>query len=36
MVDEMLRFAIEFRNTFNSDVIVDIIGYRKMGHNELD
>lgn len=30
------QVAAEFRQTFNHDVIVDLIGYRKMGHNELD
>jgi len=28
--------AAEYRQTFGHDVIVDLIGYRKMGHNELD
>ncbi len=27
---------MEFRQTFSSDIIVDIIGYRRHGHNELD
>jgi 2-oxoglutarate dehydrogenase E1 component len=28
--------AAEYRQKFNHDVIIDLIGYRKMGHNELD
>jgi len=29
-------FAIEYRNTFANDVIIDILSYRKYGHNEGD
>lgn len=28
--------AAEYRQKFNHDVVIDLIGYRKMGHNELD
>ena len=30
------ELAFDYRNKFNSDVIVDILGYRKYGHNEAD
>ncbi|MGE5492417.1 MAG: 2-oxoglutarate dehydrogenase E1 component [Actinomycetota bacterium] len=30
------RLAIEFRQTFKKDVVVDIICFRKLGHNEQD
>ena len=30
------RLAMNYRNTFNKDVIVDYMCYRKHGHNELD
>ncbi|MQY50254.1 2-oxoglutarate dehydrogenase E1 component [Rhodocyclus tenuis] len=30
------RIAIEFRQTFRKDVVVDIVCYRKLGHNEQD
>lgn len=30
------KIAIEYRNKFKKDVWIDIIGYRKHGHNELD
>lgn len=36
LVDEVMRMALDFRNEFEKDVIIDIIGYRKFGHNELD
>jgi 2-oxoglutarate dehydrogenase E1 component len=30
------RIAVEYRNTFSSDVLVDLIGYRRHGHSEVD
>ena len=30
------RLAVAYRQTFGKDVVVDLIGYRKHGHNELD
>jgi len=30
------RLAVDYRNTFNSDVFIDMLCYRKMGHNEGD
>ena len=30
------RFAVEFRNKFQSDVILDLLTYRRRGHNEVD
>lgn len=38
-VDELLyvvKFAIEYRQKFGKDVFIDIIGYRRYGHNEGD
>lgn len=35
-VQRTFKFAAEFRQKFNKDVVIDLIGYRKMGHNELD
>jgi 2-oxoglutarate dehydrogenase E1 component len=29
-------FAIQYRNKFNGDIIIDILSYRKYGHNEAD
>lgn len=31
-----IRFAVEFRATFQRDVFIDLLGYRKHGHNEGD
>ncbi|EAR96872.1 oxoglutarate dehydrogenase (succinyl-transferring), E1 component (macronuclear) [Tetrahymena thermophila SB210] len=36
LVDAVFRLAVDYRNTFHKDVMVDIIGYRLFGHNELD
>jgi 2-oxoglutarate dehydrogenase E1 component len=30
------RMALEYRNQFGSDVVVDMIGYRRHGHSEVD
>ena len=35
-VVHVVRLAVDYRNTFNKDVVVDIICFRKYGHNEGD
>src|SRR5579862_3439706 len=38
-VDAVLRvgrMALEYRYTFGSDVVIDLIGYRRHGHSEVD
>jgi len=35
-VSAAFKIAAKYRSKFNHDVVVDLIGYRKMGHNELD
>ena len=30
------RMAVEYRYAFGSDVVVDMIGYRRHGHSEVD
>jgi multifunctional 2-oxoglutarate metabolism enzyme len=33
---EAVRLAVAFRNKFHRDVLIDLIGYRRHGHNEAD
>jgi 2-oxoglutarate dehydrogenase E1 component len=35
-VVRVARWAVEYRATFHSDVVVDLIGYRRHGHSEVD
>jgi 2-oxoglutarate dehydrogenase E1 component len=35
-VVRVARWAVEYRYTFSSDVLVDLIGYRQHGHSEID
>ena len=30
------RVAVEYRNQFKADVVIECIGYRRLGHNEID
>jgi 2-oxoglutarate dehydrogenase E1 component len=36
LVDRALTLAMDYRTKFKKDVFVDIVGYRKFGHNEQD
>jgi len=35
-VANTFRIAAQYRQKFGRDVVIDLVGYRKMGHNELD
>ena len=35
-VARVFELAIEYRQTFHTDVVIDLIGYRRFGHNEID
>jgi 2-oxoglutarate dehydrogenase E1 component len=35
-VVQAVQIALEYRQTFNMDVFIDLLGYRKYGHNEGD
>lgn len=35
-VTYVFGLALDIRNKFNIDTIIDLVGYRKFGHNELD
>src|SRR5262249_39688200 len=32
----VLQIALEYRQEFNKDVVLDVIGFRRLGHNETD
>ena len=36
LVNKVLKLAVKYRQTFKKDIFVDIIGYRRYGHNEQD
>ncbi|GGB06109.1 2-oxoglutarate dehydrogenase E1 component [Macrococcus hajekii] len=33
---DVIIMAMKFRQTFNKDFVIDLIGYRRYGHNEMD
>ena len=35
-VMRVFKIAAEYRQKFKGDVVIDLVGFRKFGHNELD
>ena len=33
---QVVRLALDFRNEYQRDAVIDMYGYRRRGHNELD
>ena len=33
---KVFRIAADYKTKFKQDIIIDLVGYRKAGHNELD
>ena len=39
VLNQLLRvasFAFEYRQKFGKDIVIDLLGYRRYGHNEMD
>lgn len=36
ILDKCMKIAVEYRQKFKKDIFIDIVGYRRYGHNEQD
>lgn len=36
ILDKCMKIAVQYRQRFQKDIFIDIVGYRRYGHNEQD
>lgn len=36
ILDKCMKIAVQYRQKFHKDIFIDIVGYRRYGHNEQD
>lgn len=36
LLDQVMQIAVQYKQKFKKDIFIDIVGYRRFGHNEQD